>query len=183
VIRPLFDWLIVELDKAPEPDPKSIVLVGSGEERLRSGIVKRAGPGCWMPTDKGPDIRVPNDCEVGDRVYFFRENFETSQGKEVQAIVSEVAPGMAMVRARDLLWAEDPSLDGKLYLPEEQLNKLPESITVPDAGLHGGHDGHLHAPYRPLDRKTRPTCAADKVEERPAVLESDLVQSLLGNNP
>jgi co-chaperonin GroES (HSP10) len=103
VIRPLHDQLIIELDKVPEPSA-SIILLGSGEERIRSGIVKRAGPGRWMSTEGGPDIRVPNDVEVGDHVYFFRENFETLQGKEVQRIVSEVSPGMVMVRARDLLY-------------------------------------------------------------------------------
>jgi co-chaperonin GroES (HSP10) len=105
-VRPLFDELIIELDKVPEPDPKAIVLIGSGEERLRSGIIKRAGPGRWMTVEDGPDIRVPNDCEVGDHVYFFRENFETLQGKEVTRVVSEIEPGMVMVRARDLLWAD-----------------------------------------------------------------------------
>jgi co-chaperonin GroES (HSP10) len=186
VIRPLHDQLIVELDKVPEPAPKSIIIVG-GEERVRSGIVKRAGPGCWMSTENGPDIRVPNDVEVGDRVYFFRENFETLQGKEVQRIVSEVSPGMVMVRARDLLYAEDPSLDGKLYLPEEQLNKLPESMTVPDAGLQeydrSATATRLHGPHSKLDRKTGPSCDADRVEEREVILGSDLVQSILGNNP
>lgn len=107
MIRPLHDWLIVELDKVAEPEGKSIILVAAqDQERMRSGIVKRAGPGRWMSTTDGPDIRVPNDCEVGDRVYFFRENFETSQGKEIQRIVSEVSPGMVMVRARDLLYAD-----------------------------------------------------------------------------
>lgn len=172
MIRPLHDWLIIELDKVPEQ--KGIILVAAqDQERLRSGIIKLAGPGRWMSTEDGPDIRVPNDCDVGDRVHFFRENFETSQGKEVQRIVSEVSPGMVMVRARDLLWAEDPSLEGKLYLPEEQLNKLPESIPAPDQSLLS---------YT-KDRKTGPTCDADKVEERTVVLESDLVQSLLGNSP
>jgi co-chaperonin GroES (HSP10) len=188
VIRPLQDWLIIELDKVPEKSAGIILVAAQDQERMRSGIIKRAGPGRWMPTDNGPDIRVPNDCEVGDRVYFFRENFETMQGKEVQRIVSEVSPGMVMVRARDLLYAEDPSLDDKLYLPEEQLSRLPEEVAAPGGGLceTGGEFGRiprLHAPYKPLDRKTEPTCAADKVEEREVVLGSALVQSLLGNNP
>lgn len=188
MIRPLLDWLLVELDKVPEPSPAAIILVAAqDQERMRSGIIKRAGPGRWMSVEDGPDIRVPNDCEVGDRVYFFRENFETSQGKEVQAIVSEVAPGMAMVRARDVLWAEDPSLEGKLYLPEEQLEKLPEEARVSRAGLYesrreGDELPTLHAPGKQR-HKFATTCETDKVEEREAVIEGDFVQSILGNNP
>jgi co-chaperonin GroES (HSP10) len=106
-VRPLHDWLIIELDKVPEQSNTGIILVAASEqERLRSGIIKRAGPGCWMPVEDGPDIRVPNDCVAGDHVYFFRENFETQQGKQVSRIVSEVEPGMVMVRARDLLWVD-----------------------------------------------------------------------------
>lgn len=99
-VRPLQDQLIIKLDKAPEK--KGIILLGSGEERLRTGTIERMGPGSWIT---GTSKRAPFDVEKGMHVAFFRENFETIQGKEVTRIVAELEPGTVMIRARDLLYA------------------------------------------------------------------------------
>lgn len=109
MIRPLLDWLVIKLDTLPEKKEGIILVAARDQERQYSGTIVRAGPGQWLT--EAPNKRRPLGVEVGERVHFFRENFDTLQGKQVARIMSEVEPGMVMVRARDLLFADrEPAL-------------------------------------------------------------------------
>lgn len=105
MIRPCQDWMLVKLDEIPEKQG-SLYVAPSAEERVRTGTILRTGPGQWLK--EAINKRRPLGVEVGERVAFFRENFETSQGKQIASIVEEIEPGTVMVRARDLLYAIGP---------------------------------------------------------------------------
>ena len=101
-IRPLHDWLLVELDERPvEEKVGSIIVAGSAVERVWTGKVARLGPGRPLPSG----ARAPMNLDVGDRVAFFRENLETQQGKQVARLVTDLADGFALLRQPDVLWA------------------------------------------------------------------------------
>ncbi len=181
MIRPLSDWLVIKLDERPLQQGLVILVAAAGQERVRTGVVLRAGPGRWSYAN--PALRELLDVEEGERVAFFRENFETLQGKQVARIVAEIEPGTVMVRARDLLYA----WRGKDYLPmltEELLNTLPEEVTVSGGGLiakpgASPHELPVLQSTTKSYRKTKPESEGDKAEDRAAVLESDFGKFLL----
>ena len=100
-IRPLLDWLVVELDPLPTETAGGLFLVGSGAERVRTGEVLRVGPGRW--TSDGAQ-RVPVELQPGDRVAFFRENLEHQQGKQLTNVLQSVDERIGMLRASDVLY-------------------------------------------------------------------------------
>ena len=99
MLRPLNDYILVKLDPLPETPAGSIILIGSGEERLRTGVVLRVGPGRWMGS-----VRAPVDVVPGDKVAFWRENLEHQQGKKVTAILQDLEEGVGLLRAPDILY-------------------------------------------------------------------------------
>ena len=189
MIRPLHDWLVIKLDQVPEKKEGIILVAARDQERQYSGVIVRTGPGQWLPGT--PSKRRPLGVGEGERVHFFRENFETIQGKEIARIVSEVEPGMVMIRARDLLFVDDEADErfvlmqhDSLHLSDEQLARVPYSAAVPGAGLTEV-EGTGRPPFIPRlsgprsKHKTKPASEEDKVEERAVVLESDLVKLFL----
>lgn len=99
-VRPLHDWLVVKLDARPEEEKvRGIILLGSAVERVWTGTVVRLGSGRY---ERGRHI--PIDLREGQRVAFFRENFETSQGKQVAHILEDVAPGHGLLREDSILY-------------------------------------------------------------------------------
>lgn len=44
--------------------------------------------------------------QEGDRVCFFRENFETQQGKEVMRVVQQLEDNVGMIRRDDILFVD-----------------------------------------------------------------------------
>lgn len=99
MIRPLHDWVLVKFTPPPKEERAgSLIVLGSNVERVLIGVVERFGPGQW---DAGH--LVPTDLNVGDRVAFFRENLETSQGKRVTHILSELGD-YALIRESSILY-------------------------------------------------------------------------------
>lgn len=98
-VRPLLDWLVVQLDPLPEKQG-SIFLPTKG--RVYTGKVIAAGPGRRV---KKTDVLVPNPVKAGDTICFFRENFEHRPGKKVQEVVDQYFDDSphGMIRATDVL--------------------------------------------------------------------------------
>jgi co-chaperonin GroES (HSP10) len=103
-VRPLHDWILVDLDPIPETSVQGIILVGAGAQRVRTGTVKRAGPG----RRRHNGTLVPMSVECGEKVAFFRENLEHQQGKSITAIVQELEENTGLIREPDVLVAFAP---------------------------------------------------------------------------
>lgn len=101
MLRPLHDWLVVELEPLPEDRVGSIHVIGSALERVRAGKVLSVGPG--MPKAARSPVRVPVDVAVGERVAFFRENFETQQGKQVAHVLEQYG-NIGLIRETSILY-------------------------------------------------------------------------------
>lgn len=100
MLRPLHDWLLIKLEPLPEDKVGSIFVHGSAVERIRAGTVERVGPGRPDPV-RG---RIPVDVAVGERVAFFRENFDTQQGKQVARILEDLGGNYGLVRETSILY-------------------------------------------------------------------------------
>jgi co-chaperonin GroES (HSP10) len=102
-VRPLRDWLVLQLEPLPKTSPGGIILEGTTQvERQRVGKVLRVGPGNrrWSDTLER-EIVEPVGIEVGDRVAFFREHLEHQQGK---ALLKQLEDDTGMIRAMDVLY-------------------------------------------------------------------------------
>lgn len=99
MLRLLNDHILVKLDEIPEKSG-SIFMTGADARRVRTGTVTQIGPG--KRTKK--DALVPMYVKVGDRVAFFRENLEHSQGKRVQAILGEFDGNIGLLKQLDVLF-------------------------------------------------------------------------------
>ena len=95
MIKPFFDWLVVELD--PERRQHGLLQL-VGPQAVRSGRVIAAGPGRRV---QRTDQRVPMDVQVGERVCFFAALMDTGQGK---AIGHQLELGQALIRESDVLF-------------------------------------------------------------------------------
>jgi len=102
MIRPLHDWLLVRVD--PEEPQGPIVVVGAaGKQRMLTGEVLAAGPGRQLKSRF-----EPNPVQVGDKIAFFRENFETQQGRQLsQFLVEHAGENVRMLRANDVCYLRD----------------------------------------------------------------------------
>jgi co-chaperonin GroES (HSP10) len=101
MLRPLHDWILVELEPLPEDKVGLLHVIGSALERVRAGTVVRVGPG--MPKSARSPIRVPIDVAVGERVAFYRENFETQQGKQVAHVLEQYG-NVGLIRETSILY-------------------------------------------------------------------------------
>ena len=99
-VRPLQDWLTVKLDPLPETTQSGLFLSASAQERQRSGTVLRIGPGRPSTTAR----RKPMEVSPGDRIVFFRENLEHSQGKAMTRLMHELEENTGMIRMVDILY-------------------------------------------------------------------------------
>ena len=99
-VQPLQDWLTVKLDPLPECTQSGLFLSPSAQERQRSGTVLRVGPGRHSTTAS----RNPMGVSPGDRIVFFRENLEHSQGKALTRLMHELEENTGMIRVVDILY-------------------------------------------------------------------------------
>ena len=100
-LRPLHDWILVELDPIPEKTVNGIILTGAGAHRVRTGKVLRAGPG----RRRRDGVLIPMGVKVDEKVAFFRENLEHQQGKTVTAVIQELEENTGLIREPDVLVA------------------------------------------------------------------------------
>jgi co-chaperonin GroES (HSP10) len=116
MLRPLHDWLLIELEPLPEDKVGAIHVIGSALQRVRAGKVLRVGPGRTQP-GRVPG-RIPVDVVVGERVAFFRENFETQQGKQVAHVLEQFG-NVGLIRETSILY----KWVGEIALQPEQLSE------------------------------------------------------------
>jgi co-chaperonin GroES (HSP10) len=98
-VRPLRDLLIVKMDKLPEK-VGVLWVPPSEEERVRTGRVLTTGPG--RTSRKGR--LLPMEAKPGMHIAFFRENFETSQGKLIMGVLGKLEEDIGILQERDILW-------------------------------------------------------------------------------
>ena len=98
MIRPLHDWLVVQLD--PFMSESSTIFIPTDSQRLRTGTVLRVGPGKWSKSG----ARIPVGIEAGEKVAFWRENLEHQQGKEILSTLQDLGEDSGMIRASDVLY-------------------------------------------------------------------------------
>jgi co-chaperonin GroES (HSP10) len=99
-VRPRNAWLVVRLDKVPEPKAGELWVPSSQEKRERTGVVLQTGTG--RVTKKGKVI--PLEAKPGNRVAFFRENFETSQGKQIESILHQLDENIGIIKEESILY-------------------------------------------------------------------------------
>ena len=99
-VRPLRDLLIVKMDKPPEPKADTLWVPSSQETRERTGRIIATGPG--KVSRKGK--LIPMELKIGMRIAFFRENFETSQGKLIMGVLGKLEEDVGILQERDILW-------------------------------------------------------------------------------
>lgn len=105
MIRPLGDWLLVRLDPIAERSDVIVTML-SDAVRIRTAEVLRSGPGRYA-SPRGRE-RVPMGVSPGDRVAFFRENFEHRPGKALTYALSELGDDLGMLRVSDVLFVLSP---------------------------------------------------------------------------
>ncbi len=102
MFRPHNDWVLVKLDERPDEERIGRIIVLAGAvERIWTGRVVALGPGAW--SDRRTH-RVPIDLVQDQRVAFFRENFETQQGKQIAHALEGIMPGHGLLRQSSILY-------------------------------------------------------------------------------
>ena len=102
MLKPFNDKVLVKLDERPrEEKVGSIFVLDSAVERVWTGVVVALGQGAW---NDARTRRVPIDLFIGQRVAFFRENFETQQGKQIAHLLEQYMPGHGLLRADSILY-------------------------------------------------------------------------------
>lgn len=98
-LRPFHDIIVVKLD--PMPEKVGLLFVpDSARERVRTGKIIAHGPG--LRSRKGR--LLPVQVWVGQRVAFFRENFEHGHGRAVMKAVQQYDEDTGVIREDDILW-------------------------------------------------------------------------------
>lgn len=98
MIRPLHDWILLELDPVVDRQGSIILPHGAAE---RTGRVLRTGPG---RTDKN-GILQPVGVSAGEVVVFRREHLEHRPGQAVCQVLEDFGDNLGMIRAPDILYA------------------------------------------------------------------------------
>ncbi len=93
MIRPLNDWLLVELEPETTVTASGLTLVAP--EPIRSGRVLAAGPG-----KRYPEKFVETVVRVGERVAFFIAGAQTKQGTQLSYVLPE---NQILIRETDVL--------------------------------------------------------------------------------
>lgn len=99
-IRPLGDWIVVELPKPEKPKAGVLWVPPSQEDRVRTGIILETGPG--RVSKKGK--LIPMEVKKGMKVAFFRENFETMHGKTLVGFLRQLDENIGIIQERDILY-------------------------------------------------------------------------------
>jgi co-chaperonin GroES (HSP10) len=106
-LQPFNDYLLVRIE--PQKERTGLIFLPEGS-RVFTGEVLAAGPGHWR---KGR--RQPLDVAVGERIAFFRENFEHLQGRALADILARFGNAdHGLLRESDVLFALAPGFDGTL---------------------------------------------------------------------
>ena len=90
-VRPLHDWVYVELEEAPQPG----LIASPNPEPVRTAKVLSVGPG--RSTKK---TCVRSEVRPGDRIAFLMATLETGQGR---SIVNQLEKGFGLIRESDIL--------------------------------------------------------------------------------
>jgi co-chaperonin GroES (HSP10) len=106
-IRPLGDWVVVEVPPKKQKMLGSIILVEHHPNQILVGTVKAVGPG----SSHASGARIPAGVEVGERVAFFSANFDTSAGEQLRETVDKYEEGLGMIRSKDILFALAPGVE------------------------------------------------------------------------
>lgn len=101
-LRPLHDWMVVELEPSKETFEGGFI-VRLSDNPVRIGKVISIGPG-----RNYPDKFVPTEVEVGDRVVFFIASTDTQSGK---AIHHHLPGNQRLIRETDVLFISDDGID------------------------------------------------------------------------
>lgn len=88
------DWVLVELERAPERTSGGIVKVGP--DPIRTAKVVQVGPGRHYA-----DRFVPTSVKPGDRFPFFKAASDTRQGRQLAERLPE---GLELIREGDILF-------------------------------------------------------------------------------
>lgn len=100
-IRPLSDWVLIELEPEKETSRGGIIRVGP--QPIRIAKVLRVGPGkWWLNKDGSRHTFWETRVKSGDRIAFCMAVLQTLQGK---AIVHSVGENMGLIRETDILFA------------------------------------------------------------------------------
>lgn len=94
MIRPLHDWLLVEVEPG-KPTFGSSSIVRVVDDPISVGKVLAVGPGRMYA-----DRYVPTTVKVGERVAFLTALTETGQGKSIGHVIAE---NQALIRETDVL--------------------------------------------------------------------------------
>ncbi len=92
-MRPLNDWVLVELEPVKETTRGGIIKVAP--EPIRTARVLAVGSG-----KQYPDLFVPTVVKVGERVAFFAAATDTKQGRQVGYVLPE---NQELIRETDIL--------------------------------------------------------------------------------
>lgn len=101
-LRPLHDWLLVELEPSKETVGSGII-VRVGENPVRFGKVLAVGPG-----RRYQDKYVPTSVEVGERVVFFIASTDTMSGR---MITHQLPDNQRLIRETDVLFVTDEDIE------------------------------------------------------------------------
>lgn len=99
-VRPLNDWIVVRLDKPSEAKKDGLWVPASQEDRVRTGVIIKTGPG--RTSKKGK--LIPMEAAPGMKVAFFRENFETMHGKTLIGFLRQLDENIGIIQERDILY-------------------------------------------------------------------------------
>lgn len=100
----LHDWLLVRM--APIQEKVGSLFTVHGE-RLRRGEVLACGPGRERPDG----VRIPLDVTIGETVFFYRENLEHQQGKQLTSVLKELGDDLGLIRVADVLFTTPPGVE------------------------------------------------------------------------
>ena len=101
-LRPLHDWLVIELEPAPEMKG-SIIIPGTVPEPIRIGKVLRAGPG-----RQWPEKFVPMAVKAGERIAFFKAVTDSGQNK---AASFQLPKDQELIRETDVLFTVEGDVE------------------------------------------------------------------------
>ena len=98
-IRLLHDWVLIQMEDAPETSKAGLILVGA--QPIRKARVIATGPGRRYGKK---DVLVPMRLQPGDRFPFFKAATETKQGEALSLCLPD---GQELIRETDILFVID----------------------------------------------------------------------------
>jgi co-chaperonin GroES (HSP10) len=101
-LRPLHDWMVVEIEPSKETFEGSSIFRVS-EVPVRIGKVLAIGPGRMYP-----DKFVPTEVEVGERVVFLIAAADTQSGK---AVHHHLPDNQRLIRETDVLFVTGEDIE------------------------------------------------------------------------